>query len=185
MMKLTIVFILILLSSCVRRDNQYLWENHKNVAVFLHNNALNKENQSIRISIGDSIIFESDSVSKKKERQDFELQLDKGKHLVNVETLEGRLKSLGTIEVKKIPQRYLLSISYQYNPSLEWFKEHILQQTYVRTLINNQLKRDTVIQWVLDSIENDIERGCKEGNGYYQPTERQFVVNFDEQAILE
>jgi len=155
-----------------------------NIAIFFDDNSLNKENPSLQLSIDNNQIFQTDSITKAK-RQDFEIKMDTGRHIIYVQTLEKQFGIADTITITKVNQRYLLSIRFNYNPPTDWFIDYTTRQTYSKTLIHNKLNPDTTIRWLMDSLTRQIERENKTSTLLYKPNDRHFEIEFEEQPILE
>ncbi len=155
-----------------------------NVAIFFHDASLNKENSSIQLLIDNKLDFHSDSITKST-RQDFEINLDTGYHFISVQTLDNKYKITDTIHIRKFNQRYLMSITFNYNPPFEWWSDYVIKETYKNALLKNKLKPDTIIFWLKDSLKNQFERENKTSPPTYLPSERNFKIDFCEQPMLE
>jgi hypothetical protein len=176
---LTIVLVIIGCNDSTKDKEKQL---AKNVAIFFYDNSLNMENSSIQLLIDHKPIFQSDSINKSKS-QDFDVNLDIGKLIILVRTKDGTINTMDTISINKINQRYLLSIAFSYNPPLDWYKDYSMKELYKKVLIQNKLRLDTTIKWLMDSLKNEIEQEDKITP--YKPNDRHFEIQFTEQAILE
>lgn len=181
---LFLLTIFVVLTGCNNSDSDNSKRLTNNVAIFFHDNSLNKENSSIQLFIDNKLAFQSDSIAKQN-RQDFELKLDTGKHFVSVQTTDKSYPVSDIIHVKKENQRYLMSITFNYNPPLDWWTKHVIDEAYNRTLIKNKLKPDTIITWLQDSLKDQIEREKKTSPSTYKPSDRYFKIAFEEQPLLE
>ncbi|HLG35325.1 MAG TPA: hypothetical protein VI757_10625 [Bacteroidia bacterium] len=182
MRRLSYILFAIVLVAC-NTDGDKVKELTYNVAIFFHDNSLSKENSSLQLFIDNKQIFQTDSVTKSK-RQDFKMKMDTGKHVIYVQTLDKQFGKSDTIEIAKVNQRYILSISFNYNPPTEWFKDDVVKQIYSLSLRRSKLKPDTTIQWLLDSLTRQVERESKTSDFSYKPSDRYFEIKFYEQPKL-
>lgn len=155
-----------------------------NIAVFFHDFSLLKENPSLQLFINEKPIFESDSITKST-RQDIEINLERGQHAVLVQTKDGKFKTTNTLDVEKTNQRYLLSIEFHYNPPIDQYQVYLKNEIYKKTLNKNKLRPDTVIKWLMDSVESEFERRDKISMSLYKSGDRHFEIKFEEQPLLE
>lgn len=177
----TFLFPLTLLS-CSTSDKNNSDSFSDTVAIFFHDNSLNKENPSLIVTVDDKIIFQSDSIEK-SQRQDFEIPLTNGKHIVKAQTADKQIQTIDTINVEKENIRYLMSVNYEYNPPKDWWKKYVISETYKKTLAKNKLPADTIIKWLTDSLTRQVEGENK--ISAYKPTERHFKIEFYKQPLLE
>lgn len=149
--------------------------NFKNINISFYDHSLQKENPSVKLTIDGEIIYCFDSISESF-NQDIIINLQKGKHLVEVSTKIGQYKCLDTINVENYMSEYRLSLFYEYNPPFNEYRKISINdefQSKLKEKTYSEKQKKTLYRQL--TIDFDLE---PKEEVFYKECNRHFTVFF-------
>lgn len=149
--------------------------NYKNIDITFFDHSIQKENPSGKVIIDGEVVHQIDSISKSL-YQDTKINLKKGKHIIEISTIDNQYTLIDTIEVVKYPMTYKLWIQFNYNPPIDEYREIVIEHTYRRSIKErNYTDEQTadVLRQVTEKINKEFDDGVT-----YQPSGRYFTLSF-------
>lgn len=150
-------------------------KNYKNIDITFFDHSINKENPSGKISIDGKVVYQIDSISESL-FQNTEINLKKGKHTVEISTIDDKFKLIDTIEVTNYPITYKFLIQYNYNPPIKEYREIVIKHFYQKSLKGknyNTAQKSELLKRVSEKINKEFENDIN-----YKPSERNFSFSF-------
>ena len=150
-------------------------QEYKNINITFFDHSIQKENPSGMVLIDGQVVYQIDSISNSL-FQNTSINLKKGKHTIEVSTIDKQYKFIDTIEVIDYPMIYNLWIQFHYNPPIDEYKEFVIDYLYQKSL---QEKKHTkkqkieLLRKVREKTNVEFENGIK-----YEPSSRFFTFSF-------
>ncbi len=149
--------------------------NYKNIEITFFDRSIQKENPSGKVKIDGQVVHQIDSISNSL-YQDTKIYLKKGKHIIEISTIDDQYKLIDTIEVIEYPMTYMLWIQFNYNPPLEEYKKVVIDHTYQKSIKGNSysdVQRADLLMQVEEKINKEFENGV-----IYELSNRLFTFSF-------
>lgn len=150
-------------------------KNYKNIDITFFDHSINKETPSGKVIIDGQLIHHIDSISKSL-YQDTKINLKKGKHIIQISTIDDKYILIDTIEVVEYPMTYKLWIQFNYNPPVDEYKKIVIDHTYQKSIKEKNFtdtQKAEVLKKVKDKINNEFNNWLT-----YQPSRRHFTLSF-------
>ncbi len=169
------VVIFLAFSSLFPKMQEEFDKNYKNISIMFSDHSANQENPSGKISVDGTIVFQIDSISKSL-TSDTLINLKKGRHIIEISTIDDKYCLIDTIEVAAYPMPYRLWIQYNYNPSIEEYRKILIDYVYQKSLQDKNYTSDQKLELykkVTEKINKEFENDVS-----YKPGERGFSFTF-------
>lgn len=170
-----IVVLLFVYSSQFPKMQQDFDSNYNNIDITFFDHSIQKENPSVKVIIDGHIVHQIDNISESL-YQDKKINLKKGKHTIEILTIEDQYKLIDTIEVIKYPMTYKLWIEYNYNPPSDEYKKIVIEHVYEKSIREKNYsdkQKVNILKQVKEKINKEFENGM-----IYQPSVRCFTFSF-------
>lgn len=149
--------------------------NYKNVHVTFFDHSRHRQNPSGQVLVDGQLVYQTDSIS--KSLSDYAaFNLKKGKHSIEILTLDGQYRLVDTIEVAEYPIDYKFWITFNYNPPIDEYKQVIIDFNYKRSLKNKNYSDDQKEQLraqIIEQLNEEFEAGID-----YVETKPSFTFTF-------
>lgn len=170
-----IVVLLFAYSSQFYKMQKQFDKNYKNIEITFFDNSIQKENPSGKVIINGQLVYQIDSISENLD-QDIKINLKKGKHIIEISTIEEKYKLIDTIEVVEYPMTYMLWIRFNNDPPLADFKKIVINNTYQRNIKGNDYtdnQKANLLRQVTEKVNQEFDREV-----IYQPRKPCFTFSF-------
>jgi hypothetical protein len=170
-----IVIFLFAYSSLFPKMQEEFEKNYYNVDITFFDQSIQRLDPSGKVKINGRVVYQIDSISKSL-YQDNEVNLKKGKHIVEISTIDDKYKVIDTVEVVKYPMKYKLWIRFQYNPPVDEYKQVVIDDSYMRITKEKDYttnQKEKVLELLTEKINQEFE-----GELTYKQTDPYFTYTF-------
>ena len=170
-----IVILLFAYSSQFPNMQKRFDKSYENIEITFFDHSMQKVNPSGKIIIDGQVVYKINSISESI-YQDKEINLKKGKHVIEISTIDGQYYLVDTIEVTKYPMKYKLWIRFNYNPPVNEYKQIVINHIYKRSIKEKDYtegQKQRILEQVKEKIDQKFQTDLT-----YTPTDRYFTFTF-------